>query len=112
MKHTIEIKQGATLRLKLNWKSSSNPSLEGAVAHMHFRTNYDEQVASLAASSDTGSIVLDPVENTVSIAIPATTTAQVTDPGGVYDMTIHFPSGDVVRLLEGSWTLSRGVTRI
>lgn len=115
--YKIEIKQGATFNLSLRWEteataeSPSTPvNIDGCKIYMQFRRQYNSPTVELEASTEDGRITVD--DGTINIKVPASVTEDMRTSMGVYDLEVHYPdSGDVYRILEGTWTLSPEVTR-
>jgi hypothetical protein len=59
---------------------------------------------------DTG-IVIDTLDKIINLKLAATVTDDYTFKSAVYDLEMVSSGGDVYRILEGSITLSREVTR-
>lgn len=111
--YDIVIKQGATLRFTVTYKIDGVPvDMTGFSARMQLRPAYDSKllVANLTSDED-GGLTIDAEEGRVNVLIPAEKTANITTPEGVYDLEVVNPSGEVIRLLPGKFTLSREVTR-
>ncbi len=62
------------------------------------------------ASSQEGQLIINGPLGTVEVYIKDTTTAAL-DGGGVFDVELVSPTGDVIRLAEGSYLVSPNVTR-
>ena len=90
-------------------------NLTGYTARMQIRRTIDSETPMVSLTSPTvngnGITVMDGANNAISININDTTTSLV-DSSGLYDLEIIKTStGQVSRLLQGTVTLSREVTK-
>jgi len=111
--YNFTIEQGATFKRIMTWKDSNgNPiNLTGYTARMQVRTAKDSPNVILTLDTDTnGGITLGGVSGTITIEISASKTASLDFKTAVYDLELE-KDGSVVRLLEGSVTLSKEVTK-
>lgn len=111
--YDISIKQGATFRLAVTYKIDGVPvDMTGFSARMQLRPAYDSKLlVTNLTSAVSGGLTIDDEDGRVNILIPAEKTANITTLEGVYDLEVVNPSGEVIRLLSGKFTLSREVTR-
>lgn len=111
LKHTIY--QGATFRKRLRWSAPSKTpvDLTGCTARMQVRTDFDSATALLNLTTENGGLTLGGAAGTVDLFISAGDTTAITWDGGVWDLEVVHPSGDVTRLAEGSVSVSPEVTR-
>lgn len=111
--HDILIEQGATFKLSLVWKDSAGApfNLTGYTARMQARGALTSNEVLLDLTSTNGAITLGGTAGTIDIKISATLTAALQAPRGVYDLEIVSPSGDVTRLIQGAFSVSKEVTR-
>ncbi len=110
----LEIYQGATFVLKLQWlDDDDNPvDLTGATASMQIRDNIDAQTVLHEASSDNGEITFDESEGRATVTIPASTTSGFDWTEGVYDLLITRPDGDRVDpIVRGGVGIKKAITR-
>jgi len=109
--YDITIDQGATFSLTITWEISSSPvDLTGYSARMQARHSVNASATFI--DIDSGSeIVLGGVLGTLAITLSDTVTAAITEQCGVYDLELVSGAGVVTRLLQGSITVSREVTR-
>jgi hypothetical protein len=82
-------------------------NLTGYTANMQFRVY---QLAPMVLFDASPYIVLGGTAGTITLTIPASLTAGFTWWTGFYDLILTDPNGSVTRLLEGSVTVSPGVT--
>ena len=120
--YDFSIDQGATKRLSLVYRSqtgtdsSGNPTytaydLTGCSARMQIRQSVGAAV--LAEMSTTnGNIVLQTggALGQVDVVMTPAETNALTVRRAVYDIELTWPSGDVVRLIQGKITVSLAVT--
>ena len=93
----------------------------GCTARLQVRKNYPLDDGSIPvlmeATTEDAGIVLGGAAGTVAIVFRDDQTDLLQDDtgkairSGKYDMEVVYPSGDVVRLLEGGWTNDPNVTR-
>ena len=123
-KYTILIEQGATLKLDLAYKDSTNKSIDltGYSGKMQIKNDYSSSATTtyLTLSSSrypdgtginfSGSTnLLPPTSGTIGIIISAATSSLLTFDTAYYDLEIT--SGSVVtRLLQGTVQISKQVT--
>lgn len=115
----IAIEQYATLIMPIIWTQSANTilppvgssplpvNLTGYTVMMQIRPYPLSNTILYDASSN---IVLGGVNGTITLTIPAATTLTFTWWTGVYDLLLTSPTGFVTRLLEGTVTVTPGVT--
>jgi len=110
--YDIYIEQGATFRLSFVWKDSNGSpiDLRGCTARMQLRYIYPEELILTLTSAD-GDIAIGGVNGTVEMELTPDRTVPLEKNTGRYDLEIEYGEGEVVRLLEGRWYLSREVTR-
>jgi hypothetical protein len=87
-------------------------NLSAYIGRMSVRSSVNSDTELLSLTSGAGDIVIDDVAKTITIVISAAVTAAITWRKGVYDLELESGSGVVTRLLEGSVTVSREVTRV
>jgi uncharacterized protein YwbE len=109
------IEQGATFEHQVLWREEDTTtpvSLTGYTARMHIREKLSSTEIMLALTSEPdGGITLGGLAGTVDIFITDDQTAALTR-GGVYDLEVERSSdGYVVRLIQGTISLSKEVTR-
>lgn len=88
--------------------ATSGPvDLTGYTANMQFRSNPLSTTILYDASSD---ITLGTTNGTITLTIPASATTTFTWWSALYDLILTDSSGNVTRLLQGSVTVTPGVT--
>lgn len=117
--YNLCINQGATYRRTFTWKTTlccgqwvagAEPSpvdLTGYTASMQIRAF---PLATTVLYTATPDIVLGGELGTITLTIPASDTEDFTWWSGVYDLLLMSPLGVVTRVLQGSVTVSPGVT--
>ena len=102
--HHFVIEQGATFSQTLTLKDSS-----GTVINL---TGYAEaSSAIITLTTGNSGITLGGSAGTVTLLISSTNTANLTAGDGVYDLEITSGSGVVTRLLEGTYSVRRNISR-
>jgi len=107
----ITIEQGANFQLTLTWTDAAGAlvNLTGYTARMKVKTTYGGTQLLSITSSD--SITLGGAAGTITINVPAATTAALTAPAeGVYDLELVSGAGVVTRLVEGEVRITPEVT--
>ncbi len=111
--YDLYIEQGATLSLPIVWKDSDGNvvNITGYTARMQVRQTVPATTILLSATTENGKLVIDGSNGKVTILLSAADTTAITWLTGVYDLELISGSGVVTRLLEGSVSVSREVTR-
>jgi hypothetical protein len=104
--------QGATWNLALTWNDDSGDpiNLTGYTARMQVRASYDSATSVLALTNGSG-LTLGGAAGTITLAVSATQSASVAAANYVYDLELQSGGGEVVRLVEGTLTVTPEVTR-
>jgi hypothetical protein len=112
-KHNLVIEQGATFGRRFTWSDSKGKpvNLTGYSARLHIREKVDSPNPVAVATTENGKIQLGGAAGTIMLMFTADETAAMSFKKGVYDLELENADGNVVRLLEGSVTLSPEVTR-
>ena len=112
--HHFIIEQGATFQQVLTLKDSSGTLINLTVftsGEMDLRANPESDTAIVTLTTANGGITLGGSAGTVTLLISATNTANLTAQDGVYDLEITSGTGVVSRLLEGSFSIRRNISR-
>ena len=112
--HHFIIEQGATFTKTLTLRDSSNAlvNLTGyTTAEMDLRSNEDSSSEIITLTVANGRIAFGGTAGTVSLTISATDTGNLTAGDGVYDLEIGNSAGVIYRILEGTFSVRRGVSR-
>ena len=104
---------GATLSLVITYKDSSGTAinLTGYTARMQLRDEIESSSTVLELTTENSRITLGGSAGTVTLSVSATDTANLTAGDGVYDLELISSGGVVTRLIEGSYSIVREVTR-
>lgn len=107
------IEKGATYRHTLYWKDKSGVAIDltGCSAKMQVRESVDSSVVLLELSSTNGGITITGSLGRIDLYLSDENSTLLSGLGGVYDLEIYFPSGDVTRLVEGKLAFKPEVTR-
>ena len=110
--YDITIYQGTTFSTILAWKDETNTlvDLTGYTARLQMRENYNSSTPFLNLTTENGGIVLGGVLGTITLLASAASTAALEALEGVYDLEM-INGSTVIRLLQGSVSVSREVTR-
>lgn len=107
------IYQGATFRKRLTWKGPSGTPIDltGCTARMQVRAEVGSPTVLLELTTENGGIVLGGALGTIDLYTSDEDTGAITWDGGVWDLEIVHPGGEVTRLAQGSISVSPEVTR-
>ncbi len=107
------IYQGATFPKRLRWVAPGGTpvDLSGYTARMQVRSEVESPTVLLSMTTENGGITLGGAAGTIDLYVSAEQTAAITWEGGVWDLEIVYPSGEVTRLAQGSMSVSKEVTR-
>lgn len=121
--YDLYIEQGATFRFTMYYgrrdgtlDTAGNPvvipyDLTGCAARMQIRQRRGAEVAAAATTTNGGIVIDDPTAGHIIITFTDETTQSLTFSKAKYDLEIGYPSGDVVRILEGKVTISPNITQ-
>lgn len=107
------IEKGATYRHTLYWKDKSGVAIDltGCSAKMQVRESVDSSVVLLELSSANGGITITPLTGKIDLYLSDENSTLLVGLGGIYDLEIYWPNGDVTRLVEGKLAFKPEVTR-
>lgn len=110
--YDIVCEQGVTFRRTFTWTDENEQpiNLTGCSARMQVRPTHSSPTTWLNLSSP-ASITLTPLVGQLTVVITASQTASLPVKRGVYDLEVVLSNGEVVRLVQGSFTVSPEVTR-
>jgi len=123
-KLNLKINQGETYRHKLRWSDANDVPID--ITEYEIRMQVREHVAATEVLLELitnppipdpptgfeGSILLsDPVNGEFTLYLSDSDTSALTWVRGVYDLEMVPLVGDVIRLIEGTVTVSREITR-
>lgn len=106
--------QGATFGQTLTLKDSSNAlvNLTGyTAAEMDLRENPESSSVVATLTVANSRVALGGAAGTVTLSMSATDTANLTAGDGVYDLELTDGSGGIHRILEGTYTVRRNISR-
>lgn len=112
--HHFIIEQGATFGQVLTLKDSAGSviNLSGYTSgSMQLRENPDSSTKILDISTANGRMVFGGVAGTITLTVSATDTAALTAADGVFDLEITTNAGVVTRLIEGTYSIRRNISR-
>jgi hypothetical protein len=111
--YNIICEQGATLERNLTFRDGNGllVNLTGFSAQMQVRPTVTSSTVTLELSTLNNRIVLGGQAGTITLNVPATTTATLAPGDFVYDLELTSPNGVVRRLVEGKFKVKPEVTR-
>jgi hypothetical protein len=112
--YNMVCEQGATFQRSFRWVDADEQPilLTGWSARMQVRTSYKAAEPLVSLDSDAlGGIVLTPAEGGIYLELDAAATAELPAKQGVYDLEMVSPTGEVTRLLQGTFTITPEATR-
>lgn len=113
-RYNIKIEQGATYTRTFQLKNKETQEildLTGCTARMQIRLKVKDANILHSLTTENGGIEIEVLTGKISILISAEDTALFEFKTGVYDLEVVYPTGVVVRLLEGGVGVSFEVTR-
>lgn len=114
IKVNLKINQGETYRHTLTWKTEDGTpvNLTGYFARMQIRSTVDSPVVLVSLTTENGGInITNALTGEFKLFISATDTSAFTWVAGMYDLEMLAPNTDVIRLLAGSVSVSKEITR-
>jgi tRNA threonylcarbamoyladenosine modification (KEOPS) complex Pcc1 subunit len=112
--HHFIIEQGATFGQTLTLKDSSDTviNLTGyASAEMDLRETPESSSEVLTLTTANSRIALGGSAGTVTLTISASDTANLTAGDGVFDLEVVDGSSNIYRILEGTYSVRRNISR-
>jgi hypothetical protein len=111
--YNFTIEQGATFTITFGYRASTGApiNLTGFSARMHARQPLESSRTLINATTANGLLTIAPLDGTVTLALTATQTAALNFDKARYDLELEAGNGVVTRLVEGTITLSKEVTR-
>lgn len=118
----LYIEQGATFRLAMVYgrKDGTTDSqgnlivtpydITGCIARMQIRPRRQGVVLASATTTNGGIEITDPLAGKLVITIHPDATDLLTMRKALYDLELQYPSGDIVRVLQGAVTISANIT--
>lgn len=116
--YNIVCEQGTTFsrRFELQYPDSVDPTIyypfnfAGYTARMQVRRTLESATAMITLTTENGGIEIEAEEGAVTVLMTSTQTASI-DSSGLYDIELIDSSGNVSRMVQGEFILSREVTR-
>jgi hypothetical protein len=106
--YNLVVPQATTWQFQFQPQNNGTPwDLDGYTATMTVRPFLGATTTTLVATTENGKITIDPVAANVTVNLSAVDTA-IKAESYVYDLMLY--SGDVIRLLEGKFLVTAGVT--
>ena len=109
----LTIYQGATFRKRLTWRTPSKAPIDltGCTARMQVRAEIESSTVLLELTTENSGIAIDGPQGALTLHAPPAATAAIAWQGGVWDLEVAHPNGDVTRLAQGSISVIPEVTR-
>lgn len=109
--YNFTIEQGVKFTRKIVWADQTGTPVQfsGYSAKMQIRDGKTKALL-MELSTLNGRIMLGLTNGEIMLVLSALDTADITWRTGVYDLELTSANGDVTRLLQGSVSVSRGVT--
>lgn len=111
--YPLTIYQGATFNQRLIWQDDTQTPIDltGYTARMMARASQADADPFLTLTTENGGIALGGAAGTIDLYMSDTATAALTAPIGLYDLELESGGGDVTRILQGTLTISKEITR-
>lgn len=111
--YDILIEQGSTFYLTVNVKNPDGTvkNISSYTGRMQIRPSFNSTTIYVDANTGNGMVTILGSQGQVTVTIPGNTTDTYSWSSGVYDLEIDNGSGDIIRLVSGSVSLSQQVTR-
>lgn len=108
----LKIDQGATFIKPFTWKAAGVPvNMTGYTARMQMREELDADTTIIELTTENGGISIEPLDGMFTLTMSDAQTKAMNFDTAIYDIELIAPDGTVTRILKGSVTLSREVTR-
>lgn len=121
--YNMTIEQGATYRLVMVYGRKSGTQdaqgneivdpydITGCAARMQVRQRRDSEVLISATTLNGGILIPTGTDGKLIITISDEATDSLSVKKALYDLELSYPSGDVVRVMQGKVTISTNITR-
>lgn len=111
--YDFNIEQGIPFARIMNLKDANGTTmnLTGYSARMHIRPYVSSDEILIDANTTNSKLIITPLTGVLTISLSSTDTKLLTYTKSVYDIELLDTAGAPVRLLQGSITVSREVTR-
>lgn len=111
-KYKLKIEQGTTWRKVFVWKAAGVPvDMTGWKARMQIREAVDADEILQELTSENGGIAIVPLLGQFTLQMTDAQTSALDFDVAVYDVELIDSGNEVTRIISGSVSLSRGVTR-
>lgn len=111
--YNFTIDQGTTVSVQWAYRTAANAviDLTSYTARLQARPTVSSAVTVMDATTANGQLVITGATGVVTLSLTATQSSALDFNSAVYDLEIVSPAGVVTRLVQGTVTLSREVTR-
>lgn len=111
--YNFTIEQGTTFSREIVWKDDQDNPIDvtGYTARMQIRSSVADATVLLELTSENGRITVGTTDGKFTLSITDADTTAITWASGVYDLEVIDGSSDVTRLLKGTITVDKEVTR-
>lgn len=113
-KVNLKINQGETYRHTIFWTDADGLPIDLTqyTADMHIRGKISDAIPLLELTTENGRIFFpDALAGEIQIYLTAADTAAINWVSGVYDLEMLKTGGDVTRIIEGTVSITKEVTR-
>jgi hypothetical protein len=113
----VVLKQGTTAELRYVLKDNNGVPIDipGWIVRMHIRQSHDATSVVIEKTTAASTITVDGASGQINIPFAPANTSAIKFTGAelecVYDVEVEDLTGAVTRIAEGSFTISREVTR-
>lgn len=113
--HNFTIEQGTTFSKSFVWKTGpgngSIVDITGFTARLQIREKITSPTPAFSATTANSNLSIVGDEGKINLSITAAQSAAFLFDTAVYDLELTSPANEVTRLVQGSITLSKSVTR-
>ncbi len=112
--YNATIDQGATWSVTVTYENSDGTpiNLTGYTGAMQLRQNYNSDTADLTLTTSNGGIAITGLTGTVVVNMTDDQTRLLSEGYYVYDLELTSSGGQVIRLIQGQFTVAAEVTRV
>lgn len=111
--YNFTIEQGATLIREFVYKGSNGAAIDltGYSARMQIRQYKESSTVLVEATTTNGKMTVTPLLGKITLTLSASDTDSLAFDLAVYDLEVESGGGVVTRLIEGTVSVSKQVTR-
>jgi len=111
--YNFTIDQGTTVSIQWAYKTAAGAviDLTNYTARLQARPTVSSSITVMDCTTANGQLTVTGATGVVTLALTAVESAALDFNSAVYDLEIVSPAGAVIRLVQGTVTLSREVTR-